>query len=102
MDSFELKLLGAQFATFDGSGFNRFTYIPRVNSVNVTKNEDIFTCKNLLLYETMLCRSWYLKDEFYQKILLFYQVGSLAIIVAVYLNLTVNTANDSRSGAEID
>ena len=50
VNSFELKLLGAQFATFDGSGFNRFTYIPRVNSVSVTKNEDIFTCKNLPLY----------------------------------------------------
>ena len=37
-----------------------------------------------------------------KNILLFYQVGSLTIIVAVYLNLTVNTANDSRGGAEID
>ena len=30
--------------------------------------------------------------SFIKNILLFYQVGSLAIIVAVYLNLTVNTA----------
>ena len=40
--------------------------------------------------------------SFIKNILLFYQVGSLAIIVAVYLSLTVNTANDSRSGAELD
>ena len=67
MNSFELKLIGAQFSTFDGSGFNRFMYIPLVNSVNVTKNEDIFTCKNLPFYETVLCCSWYLKDGCYEK-----------------------------------
>ena len=65
MNSFELKLIGAQFSTFDGSA--RFMYIPLVNSVNVTKNEDIFTGKNLPFYETVLCCSWYLKDGCYEK-----------------------------------
>ena len=35
-----------------------------------------------------------------KNILLFYQVGSLAITMARYLKLTVNTAYESRSGAE--
>ena len=37
-----------------------------------------------------------------KNILLFYQVGSLAITMARYLNLTVNNEYDSRSGAEWD
>ena len=51
----------------NGNDFNRFMYIPQVNPANVTKNEDIFTCKNLPLYETMLCCTWYLNDECYEK-----------------------------------